>query len=169
MCNDTETEIADTMKNSIELMCVKEGIFSPNLLNISTGQWDANYTCQIPNVCGEPPDPDSENTGLMYSDHGKNVTIKAYRNANYSCNESSLITDEGYVIPLPCLSTGEYQERPTWPKCREPVDCLELPPVPGTRSGLGTLKNDVTVQQKLFPIIFQILKYAKKFQWKFLI
>ena len=48
MCNDTETEIADTMKNSIELMCVKEGIFSPNLLNISTGQWDANYTCQIP-------------------------------------------------------------------------------------------------------------------------
>ena len=101
-CNDTESEIGSTMANSMEFLCTFDGFLSPNI---------TNYTCEIPKVCGQPPDADSANSGLVFSGSGENVTIKAYRTANYSCNETSLITDEGYDIYLPCLSTGEYQIR----------------------------------------------------------
>ena len=57
--------------------------------------------------------------------------------ANYRCNETGYITDEGFVIKLKCLKDGEYEERASWPVCREPEKCLELPPLPGSGSGLA--------------------------------
>ena len=135
-CNDTESEIGSTMTNSMEFICTFDGLLSPNF---------TNYICEIPKICGQPPDPDSANSGLVFSTSGsgENVTIKAYRTANYSCNESSLITDEGYDIYLPCLSTGEYETRTEWPECREPVECKELPPLPDSESGLAETTSEV--------------------------
>ena len=41
------------------------------------------------------------------------------------------------MIKLKCLKDGEYEEKASWPVCREPEKCLELPPLPGSESGLA--------------------------------
>ena len=69
-CNDTESEIGSTMTNSMEFTCTFDGLLSPNF---------TNYICEIPKICGQTPDPDSANSGLVFSTSGsaENVTIKA--------------------------------------------------------------------------------------------
>ena len=70
-CNNTDAEIEDTMKNSKDFICKYDGSLHPPGF--------ANLTCEVPNKCDEPPDPDSENSGLVFEDAGQNVTILAYR------------------------------------------------------------------------------------------
>ena len=70
-CNNTDAEIEDTMKNSKDFICKYDGSLHPPGFT--------NLTCEVPNKCDEPPDPDSENSGLVFEDAGQNVTILAYR------------------------------------------------------------------------------------------
>ena len=65
------------------------------------------------------------------------IEIIYFNSADYRCNETGYITDEGFVIKLKCLKDGEYEEKASWPVCREPEKCLELPPLPSSGSGLG--------------------------------
>ena len=132
-CNDTEAEIDDTLTNEVTLKCGENGTFTPDTIG----------TCAVPANCSDIPDADNAVTGLVYS--GGSDPIKAYRYATFSCNESSLITDEGKTLQLFCQADGTFETR-TWPVCRYPHKCIDFVPLPPLESGLADSSTEVNFE-----------------------
>ena len=125
-CNNSNAEIDDTLQNSVDLICAKNGSVVP--VTFAPG------VCAVPEPCSadEFPVPAAE-SDLIF----KNTSwpILSYRYAEFSCNDSSQITDEGKIIKILC-NEGTFESKDTWPVCRDPVDCTEYVPYPTLESGL---------------------------------
>lgn len=154
-CNDSGAEVGSTLKDSLTLLCLPTGNFSPNLtLDV--------YKCEEPLPCPAEnlPNPDPE-SGLIFKNESS--PILAYRYAKFVCNESEFITDFGYEILSLCGKDGNFDDENfanlSAITCREPLKCPDYVPYPTMESGLADSESVVEKEGQI--AVFKCLDSPK--------
>ena len=95
--------------------------------------------CAVPKVCSGAPSPSNDSKLATAATDSE----KAYRNIQYSCKDTSQVTDIGKHYKLLCKADGSFST-PEWPKCRNATNCTGPIPIPPEASGLANSTTDLT-------------------------